>query len=220
MDGSVGESVIGSDGDIRNHKRLCERKLKTLFCTITIKRMGYSSRNGPSYVSKRGRQLNLPNESYSFSLQKWLVHEVIKGSFGEAVGTIEQLIGARIPLKQAEKIVLEAAKDFYNFYNQNVLQNRLQDRTELLIVTLDGKGIVMRKEDLRSATRKKAEKSTHKMQQRLSPGEKRNSKRMAAVASVYFVKPFIRTPFEVVNELFDDRNGKDQGLLLNVFGLV
>lgn len=66
----------------------------------------------------------------------------------------------------------------------------------------------MRKEDLRFATKKKVEKSTHKMPQRLSPFETRHSKRMAAVASVYWVKPFIRTPFEVANELFDEKHLK------------
>jgi hypothetical protein len=132
-----------------------------------------------------------------------LVQEVIKGSFGEAVETLKQLRGVIIPLKQAEKIVFEAAKDFYHFY-ENVSTENPKDNSSLLIVTLDGKGVVMRKEDLRAATRKKSENHTHKMQQRLSPGEKRNSKRMAAVASVYLVKPFIRTPIEIVKDLFED----------------
>ena len=35
-DGNVGAFVIGHDGYLRNHKRLCERKLKTLFGTIKI----------------------------------------------------------------------------------------------------------------------------------------------------------------------------------------
>jgi len=113
-DGSVGESIIGSDGHLRNHKRLCERKIKTLFGTIKIKRIGYSSRKAGSLFPKDG-QLNLPKESYSFNVQKILVYEVIKGSFGEAVETIKRQIGITIPLKQAEKIVFETTKDFYNF---------------------------------------------------------------------------------------------------------
>lgn len=149
-DGSVGESVIGSDGYLRNHKRIGERKLKTLFGTIKIKRMGYSSRHVDSLYPTDGK-LNLPKESYSFSLQKLLVLEVIKGSFGEAVETIQRLLGVIIPLKQAEKIVLEAAKDFYHFYDRSVSIDDLQDNSSLLILTLDGKGVVMRKEDLRFA---------------------------------------------------------------------
>jgi len=44
-EGNVGEFVIGSDGYLRNHKRLCDRYLKNTIGTITIKRLGYSSRN-------------------------------------------------------------------------------------------------------------------------------------------------------------------------------
>jgi len=149
-------------------------------------------------------QLNLPLDIYSFGGPKWLVQEVIKGSFGEAVETLKQLIGIRIPLKSASKIVLEAAKDFYPFYEQTNSYERKQDNSSLLIITLDGKGIVMIQCDLREPTRKKAENQTHKMPQRLSPFDTRNSKRMAAVASVYLVKPFFRTPHEVVEELFDE----------------
>ena len=168
--------------------------------------MGYSSRNAGSLFPKDG-QLNLPKESYSFSLQKLLVQEVIKGSFGEAVETIRQLIGVLIPLTQAEKIVLEAAKDFYHYY-ESVSTESTKDNSSLLIGTKDGKGIVMIQCDLREATKTKAENQTHKMQQRLSPFEPRNSKRMAAVASVYLVKPFILTYVEVVNELFNEIHEK------------
>jgi len=59
----------------------------------------------------------------------------------------------------------------------------------------------MRREDLREATRKKAEKNTHKLEKRLSRGEKKNAKRMATVASVYNIERFSRTPEEVIGEL-------------------
>lgn len=88
---------------------------------------------------------------------------------------------------------MKLPKIFIIFRKHCIPTAPFQDNSSLLIITLDGKGVVMRKEDLRLATRKKAENSTHKIQQRLSPGEKRNSKRMAAVASVYLVKPFILT---------------------------
>jgi hypothetical protein len=52
----------------------------------------------------------------------------------------------------------------------------------LQVLTSDGKGIVMRPEALREGTRKKAERDSKKLATRLSPGEKRNRKRMAEVA--------------------------------------
>src|SRR5262249_27739858 len=48
---------------------------------------------------------------------------------------------------------------------------------------------------------KAAEVSHQKMSKRLSRGEKRNRKRMAQVASVYTVAPYLRTPAEIVNQL-------------------
>jgi hypothetical protein len=68
-------------------------------------------------------------------------------------------------------------------------------------VSVDGKGVVMRQEDLREATRKAAEKRNHKITKRMSKGEKKHAKRMATVAKVYTVEPFVRTPEDIVNEL-------------------
>jgi hypothetical protein len=59
----------------------------------------------------------------------------------------------------------------------------------------------MHKDDLRPATRKKAGVSHKKLEKRLSSGEKKNSKRMATVASVYNIERFIRSPDDFKNEL-------------------
>ena len=52
----------------------------------------------------------------------------------------------------------------------------------------------MRPEDLRPATAQAALKKKHKLEKRLSPGEKKNRKRMASVASVYSIARDARTP--------------------------
>jgi hypothetical protein len=62
----------------------------------------------------------------------------------------------------------------------------------VLVVSVDGKGIVMRKDALRPATKKAAEASTTKLETRLSKGEKRNRKRMAEIGAVYDVTPVVR----------------------------
>jgi hypothetical protein len=63
---------------------------------------------------------------------------------------------------------------------------------------VDGKGVVMRQQDLREATRKAAEKSKRKLKTRLSRGEKRNRKRMATVAAIYEVDPHPRTAEQIM----------------------
>ena len=68
--------------------------------------------------------------------------------------------------------------------------------------TPDAKGVVMRKDDLREATRKAAETEKHKMRKRLSRGEKKNRKRMAMVAAVYTVAAFARKPEDIVTNLY------------------
>jgi hypothetical protein len=65
-------------------------------------------------------------------------------------------------------------------------------------MSVDGKGVVMRQQDLREATRKAAEASKRKLKTRLSRGEKRNRKRMATVASVYEVDPYWRTAEQIM----------------------
>jgi len=76
-----------------------------------------------------------------------------------------------------------------------------QGRGSLLVLTVDAKGVVVLKEDLRPATRKKAEKQRRKLTTRLTKGEKANRKRMATITAVYTVAPYVRTPEQVFGDL-------------------
>ena len=74
------------------------------------------------------------------------------------------------------------------------------------MLTFDGKGVVLHREDLREATRKAAERRRRQREQlspfnRLKPGEKKHSKRMATVAAVYTVAPFVRSVEEFLQSL-------------------
>ncbi len=202
--GDVGDFLIGTDKVIRTHKRVATRKIKTIFGEITVSRMGYSKKGFRS-LFPLDAQLNLPKESYSFSLQKHIVLEAIRGSFDEAIESIERTIGIRIPKRQAEKVILDVSIDFYPYYESKKLRrSKKRDEDDLLVLTMDGKGIPMRREGLRDATQKRASENPRRTTERLQPGEKKNSKRMAAVASVYKVERFSRSVQEVVDSLFKE----------------
>ncbi len=68
-------------------------------------------------------------------------------------------------------------------------------------MTTDGKGVAMIERDLRPATRKRARQQRERgenKKRRLGPGEKRDKKRMATVASVYDHKPNPRGAQEIM----------------------
>jgi hypothetical protein len=82
-----------------------------------------------------------------------------------------------------------------------VPEPRVGTEEDLVVLSADGKGVVMRAEALLGATRRAAELQGHKMRKRLSRGEKKDRKRMATVAAVYTIAPHCRTPEDIVAEL-------------------
>jgi vacuolar-type H+-ATPase subunit H len=200
--GGIWNSIRGSDGVERTHKRTGKRILISVFGGVAIERTGYSAR-GTSSLFPKDASLNLPNESYSHGIRKLIAREIAKSSFDEAIDTVKYMTGVSIPKRTAEMLTDKAAADFDSFYQQKRTPEAQQTAQSLplIVLTTDGKGIVMRKEDLREATRKKAETTQHKLNKRRSRGEKANAKRMATVASVYSIDKFIRTPEQIIGEL-------------------
>jgi hypothetical protein len=196
--GDTGDEIIGSDGVVRTHKRISDRKLISLFGEVTIKRLGYGARGHDSLFPKDAL-LNLPAESYSHGIRKLVAQEIAKNPFNEVIISVKQIAGVVLPRTTVEALAHKAALDFDAFYAQK--NPKAIQQAQLLILTTDGKGIVMRQEDLKTATRKNAEKTKHKLRKRQSKGEKTNSKRMATVASVYSIDKFIRTPEQIIGEM-------------------
>jgi hypothetical protein len=200
--GDVGAGVINSRGIYLGQKRIRVRKLKTVLGEIEIHRVGYSNREEES-VFPRDAELNLGRSMYSHYLKKKIVAEAARSSFSSASETIKDHFGVMVHTRQVENIVIESSVDFEDFYKDRNSKSTLKAVMNLpiLVISLDGKGIVMRKEGLREATRKRSEKTSHHLKHRLSRGEKSNTKRMATVAAVYNIDRFKRMPLDVVGDL-------------------
>jgi len=179
--------------------RLHERSQGSVFGPVQVCRMGYGG-EGLSSLHPLDAELNLPAERYSHELRRWAAEEAAKGSFDEAVASLGRHSGTKVPKRQLEQLVQRAAVDFNDFYEQ---RSHSADETAgpLMVLSFDGKGVVMRPEDLREATRKAAAKRQHRLSKRLSKGEKKNAKRMATVAAVYTIAPLFRTPEQVARGL-------------------
>jgi len=196
---TIWESLEGHDGIMRSHHRQgCQTHLETLFGDVTVTRHAYSA-PGKASLFALDAKLNLPPDKYSDGLRRRLAQDVALMSFDEATEHICQTTGGCIPKRQSEEVAVQVAQDFEAFYEMRQAQGA-EASEDLLVLSTDGKGIVMRHEDLREATRKAAERASGKRKTRLSPGEKRQRKRMATVASVYTVAPYVRSPQSVMSQ--------------------
>ena len=207
--GEAAAPVRGADGVERDQERIHERGLTTIFGEIRVKRFGYGA-EGADSLHPLDAELNLPRERYSFELRRTAAVEVSKGAFDEAVASLGRHTGAKVGKRQVEELAGRAAEDFDAFYGQRAPP--AGDRSaSVLAITADGKGVVMLRKDLREATKKAAEKGSRRLGKRLTKGEKRNRKRMATVAAVYTVEPFVRQPEDVVRVLApSDEREKDK----------
>ncbi len=193
--------VVGADGEARPHRRKkTQRQLETLFGEVVVTRVGYST---PllevSALYPADAQLNLPPDKYSDELRRRVAQEASKVSFSETSTTIDRTTGGAVGKRQCEEVTVKVAQDFEDFYAQRA-GTKPVNSDELLVLTTDGKGIVMHPKALRAATAKAAQKSSSSRQTRLSPGQKRQRKRMATVASVYNVPRYQRQPEEIIGD--------------------
>jgi hypothetical protein len=121
---------------------------------------------------------------------------------------IRDTTGGHVAKRQLEELTIRAAQDFDAFYElRHARAYPNQDSGPILVISADGKGVVMRPCDLREPTRKAAEARTRKMGTRLSKGEKKNAKRMATVAAVYTIMPFVRQPEDLIADSPFQRQG-------------
>jgi hypothetical protein len=123
--------------------------------------------------------VNLPTEKHSHGLRRLAAIEAARGSFDDAAAAIERACGVRVGKRQVEDLAARAAADVDAFYLAHAPE-RAPDG-DVLVMTYDAKGVVMRPDGLREATAKAA--ASQKLATRLSKGEKRNRKRMAEVAA-------------------------------------
>ncbi len=171
------------------------RHLSTVLGTVTVERLAYRH-GGASNLHPADAALNLPAELHSHGLRRLAAIESTRGSFDDASAAIERATGVSVAKRQVEALAAAAATDVEDFYAASAPDPGGSD--DVLVISVDGKGIVMRPDALRPATSKSAAAATGKLGARLSKGEKRYRKRMAEVGAVYDLAPVARSPADVL----------------------
>jgi hypothetical protein len=163
-----------------------------------VSRLAYRARGEQNLYVADGL-LNLPAEQASHGVRRVAAIESSRGWFDEATSQVRERTGLSLGKRQVEKLAVRAAVDFEQFYAGRARSpGEHDDANDVLVISADGKGIVMRPEALREATAQAAQRASPKLKTRLSKGEKRNRKRIAEVGTVYDVAPAPRTPEDVL----------------------
>jgi mannose-6-phosphate isomerase-like protein (cupin superfamily) len=145
--------VRGADGEPGQRARSRSRELGSMFESVTVWRLAYEADGVPS-LHPLDAGLNLPAGHYSYGVRRLVAEQTAKSSFDEVVVEVGKWTGTTVHKRQVEELAQAAAQDFEAFYAQRRLDVAGLGAKQVLVITSDAKGIVVRPEDLREATRR------------------------------------------------------------------
>jgi hypothetical protein len=168
------------------------RRYVSIFGEFRIQRAVYGSREGQKIECvPLDNRLQLPESAFSYLLQDWDQSLCVEQAFGQARTTVARILGLTQSVDSLEHMNQEMAEQATTFVLQ---QPTPEHEGEVLVLSADQKGIVMRR--AADAPAPKAHRTK---------GDKASRKRMATVGTVYSVDRYRRTPEEVVAALFHEQ---------------
>lgn len=192
--GDVGETVTLPDGrEAQRLEELHTRRYVSIFGVFTLERTVYGSREGQAleFVPFDNR-LQLPQCAFSYVLQDWDQSLAVEQPFGQVSQTIERMLRLKQSVDSLEGVNRQQARDVAMFRD---LQGSppAAEEGKIVVVTADCKGVVIRGQGTKTVCGGER-----------PAGQRANQKRMAAVAGVYTVDPYVRTADDIVAALFCD----------------
>lgn len=190
--------------------RIRKRALETRFGRVAVRRHGFRASGALITAFPLDRSLRLPPETYSHGLRKLVAEEVRAQSVDRSVERVDETTAGHVPKRQAEQLLVRAAQDFGDFYAMRERQDPANDQchpSTLLMLSCDGKGIAMRPEALREATRKEAAREQHDATRgdpTSTRRDRRHTKRMATVTAIWDQKMLPRAAKDIMAELRGD----------------
>jgi len=170
------------------------RSLRVVFGGVEVSRFAYRAK-GKENLYPADAWLNMPEERYSHGLRRIACIEAARGSYDSAVDALFRATGQKVPKRQFEELVRRGATDVEEFYASRKTEPTAKD--DVVVLSCDGKGIVMRPDSLREPTRRAAEAASAKERTRLSRDDKSARKRMATIGAVYEVEPCPRSATDI-----------------------
>lgn len=194
--------------------RVRVRQLETEHGRMTVRRHGLKLVGEAAARFPLDEKLSLPAELYALSLREDVALAAVEASFDRSVERVDRATSGHVPKRQAEEEVVRAAVDCEAFYatREPPANDTLSPRA-LQVMSSDSKGVTMRPEALREATRKEAEAAKKDAVRGDPMGQRkmrRCDKRMAVVTAVWEQERHKRTAEDILCRLNRDPQGRNR----------
>lgn len=190
--GDVGEAVQTESGRTLRRLDLHRRAYLSPFGLFELERYGYGTRESQELeLIPLDERLALPAGKFSYLLQEWDQSEAMEDSFNQTSDIVQRILGLTQHVDSLEQMNRRMADDV-EAYHQSQAVPPPESEGPLLVQTIDHKGVPLRHVADRPVI----------MDHDTQAKRRKDRKRMAAVAGVYTVDPYVRTPEQVLASLF------------------
>jgi hypothetical protein len=189
--GDLGETIAPEEGKtLHRSEQPHNRTLRTVFGKHTFQQYVYSpGANRKVELRPIDARLSLSPRVCSYLLEEFSQMFCIQSAFGQSAEDLETVLGQKLSVDTLEAISRAMGADAET-YADNLPVPPAEEEGEILVATMDAKGVPLVRED---AAKVKAFET-----QKQRPG----NRRMATLAGVYSVDAHVRTPEDIVAALF------------------
>ena len=194
-EGDLGESVVTADGRrLERSEEPANRPLRTVFGEHTIRAYVYAA-GAHQAIDLRpiDARLNLPPGRCSYFFEEFSQYFCVDQAFGQASQGLATVLRQEVSVDTLERINRRMEAQAEEFLD-GLPTPPAKEEGALLVFTADGKGVPLVKAD---AQRVPA----------FDKAERPGNRRMATLAAVYTINPYLRTAEQIVAALFRDDTG-------------
>jgi hypothetical protein len=194
-DGDLGENVVTAEGQQleRSEKRM-ERLLRTVFGEHAFHAYVYAAGVHHAIgLRPIDARLSLPPGRCSYFFEEVSQYFCVDQAFGQASQGLATVLQQEVSVDTLERINRRMGEQAEKFLDKLPTPPAKKEGA-LLVFTADGKGVPLVKAD---AQRVPA----------FDKAERPGNRRMATLAAVYTIDPYVRTPEQIVAALFRDDTG-------------
>lgn len=187
---------IDKEGAKRPYHSIKQREYLSIFGRVSIPRACYWAK-GCHEIYPLDAELNLPETEHSYVLQEWSAALGSEEPYEKAAHFLETVLKMPLWGSAVETVMHKACVDVPQFY-ANRQGPGAETEKEIIVATGDGKGVVMRKDQLEKKVVKKRPRRMRKQGERVKKkvdesDKKLGKKKMSTVIGVYTIASHERT---------------------------